>query len=159
MQFSIYYHSPKNGEYLCRVVMAAAGISQVADIGKLLALGKESGSDVVLVEYQDNNPELDNWIIPNAGDPQSPDIFLFVEEESPSIIWKAVKLGVQEIFCRTIPPADFQEALARVEDRSSLDGENQVRARLRNSIPTKNLPGSGYRTDWLIARMGLRGGI
>jgi AmiR/NasT family two-component response regulator len=119
MQISVFYHSPENGEYLCQVVMSAAGINQVGDFRELLALSGENQADVVLVEYQDNNPDLDNWIVQTAGKPQSPEVFLFMDEESPFVIWRAVKLGAREIFCRTMPPEDLQEALARVELRQA----------------------------------------
>jgi len=116
MQFSVYYHSQAQGEYL-RQVVVASGIGQVRHFRDLSGLGGENGADVVLVEYQDNNPHLDNVIAQITKQPKSPDIFLFVEEVSPRIIWKALKLGARELFSRTIPAEDFQAALTRVELR------------------------------------------
>jgi AmiR/NasT family two-component response regulator len=115
MQSNVYYHSPETGEYLCQVVMAAASIGQAGDFREISALGEENEADVVMVEYQNNNPDLDNWIVQTSGTPQSPEIFLFVDEESPLVLQKAIKLGAMEICCGTIPPEDFQEALARAE--------------------------------------------
>jgi AmiR/NasT family two-component response regulator len=116
MQFSVYYHSQAQGEYL-RQVVVTSGIGQVRHFRDLSGLGGESETDVVLVEYQDNNPHLDNLIAQITKQPNSPDIFLFVEEVSPCIIWKALKLGARELFSRTIPAEDFQAALTRVELR------------------------------------------
>jgi len=116
MQFSVYYRSPENGEYL-RQVVAAAGTGQLAHFQELSGLSGESGADVVLVEYQDNNPHLDHLLAQIMEKPLCPEVFLFVEEVSPCIIWKALKLGARELFSRTIPPEDFQAALLRVEMR------------------------------------------
>jgi AmiR/NasT family two-component response regulator len=117
MQFNVYYHSPETGEYLCQVVMAAARIGQVGDFRDLSVMGDRSEADVVLVEYQDNNPDLDKVIVRITKKPKCPEIFLFVEEISPRIIWKALALGAQELFSRTIPAEDFQAALTRVDLR------------------------------------------
>jgi len=124
MQFDIYHHSSETGEYLCRAVMAAARIGQVADVRELAALEHACGADVILVEYQGNNPDLDNWIIQTAAQPEGPEIFLFVEEESPLVVWKAVKLGAREIFFRTLPVEDLQEALVRLECRQGRLGRD-----------------------------------
>lgn len=119
MQCSVYYRTQEKGEYLCQVVMAAAALGQVQHFSELPAAVDASGADVLLVEYQVNNPDLDNWIAQSAGQPQGPEIFLFVDEVSLPVIWQAVKLGAREIFSRTIPAADFQEALARVAWRQA----------------------------------------
>ena len=119
MQFSVYYHTLEKGEYLCQVVMAAARLGQVKHLEESSALGDESGAEVVLVEYQDNNPQLDAWIAQTARTPGSLEIFLFVEEVSPGVIWKALKLGARELFSGAIPAAEFQEALRRVELRQA----------------------------------------
>ncbi|MHB9074144.1 MAG: hypothetical protein ACYC6G_11535 [Desulfobaccales bacterium] len=116
MQFSVYYHSQAQGEYL-RQVVVASGIGQVRHFQDLSGLGGENETDVVLVEYQDNNPYLDNLIAQITKQPKCPDIFLFVEEVSPRVIWKALKLGARELFSRTIPAEDFQAALIRAELR------------------------------------------
>jgi hypothetical protein len=97
------YHSPEIGEYLCQVVMAAASIGQVGDFREISALGEEKGADMVLVEYQNNNLDLDNWVAQTSGKPQGPEIYLFVDQESPLVLWKAIKLGARENFCGTIP--------------------------------------------------------
>jgi AmiR/NasT family two-component response regulator len=116
MQFSVYYHSQAQGEYL-RQVVVASGIGQVRHFQDLSGLGGENETDVVLVEYQDNNPHLDNLIAQVTKQPKCPDIFLFVEEVSPRVIWKALKLGARELFSRTVSSEDFQAALTRVELR------------------------------------------
>jgi hypothetical protein len=137
MQFSVYYHSQEHGEYL-RQVVVASGTGQVRHFQDLSGLEGGSETDVVLVEYQDNNPHLDNLIAQITKQPKCPDIFLFVEEVSPRIIWKALKLGARELFSRTILSEDFQAALTRVELRH---------ARLEQSAPGTvawlGLPGWG----------------
>lgn len=122
MQFSVYYHSQAGGEYL-RKVVAASGIGQVRHFQGLLSLGGANEADVVLVEYQDNNPHLDSLIAQITQPPKCPDIFLFVEEVSPRIVWKALKLGARELFSRTIIAEDFQAALTRVSLRHARLGQ------------------------------------
>ena len=114
MQFSVYYHSQAQGEYL-RQVVAASGIGLVRHFQDISGLGGEDESDVVLVEYQDNNPHLDNLLAQITKQPKCPAIFLFAEEISPRVIWKALTLGARELFWRTISAQDFQAALTRVE--------------------------------------------
>jgi hypothetical protein len=112
MKFSVYYHSPENGEYI-RNVMASSGIGPVKHIQDFSSLVNETGADVIMVEYQDNNPHLDNWLAQAAGKPHFPKIFLFMQEISPQALWKLIKLGVREIFSRALSPEDFHNALTR----------------------------------------------
>jgi hypothetical protein len=100
-------------------VVAAAGIGQVKRLQVLSRLGCETEVDVVLVEYEDNNPQLDTWIVQTTRTPGSPEIFLFVKEVSSRVIWKALKVGAWELFGGTIPAEDFQAALRRVEQRQA----------------------------------------
>jgi hypothetical protein len=117
MLFSVYYSSRENGEYLRRVV-DTSGAGQVEYFQELAGLNGEKGIDVVLLEYQDNNPQLDRWIAQTTGRSDCPEIFLFVQEAPPQFIWKALKLGARELFINAIPSEDFQDALRRVELRS-----------------------------------------
>jgi hypothetical protein len=112
MKFNAYYYSPEHGEYL-RELVADAGIGSVQLVKDLPPLASEDDTDVVLVEYQANNPHLDSWIAQTAEKPRSPEIFIFVDELSPQVLWKAIKLGVREIFSQAIPPEDLQNALTR----------------------------------------------
>ena len=143
MQCSIYYRTQENGEYLCQVVMSVAGLGQLRHLSELPAVGAESGADVVLVEYQENNPGLDHWIARTAAQPEGPEIFLLVPEVSLPVIWQAVKLGAREIFSRTTPAADFREALVRVARRQTHSGHAAPRL----------APGSSYaagdRAKWV----------
>jgi hypothetical protein len=147
MQCSVYYHSRETGEYLCQVVMAAAWLDQVKHLQESSALGDENGVGAVLVEYQDNNPELDSWIVRTAEQPESPEIFLFVAEASLQVIWKAVKLGAREIFSGTISVEDFQEALARLELRRARPGRQNSGPQIRRLAPGKEIPYPS-RTCW-----------
>lgn len=126
MLFSVYYNSQEKGEYLRRVV-DSSGAGQVLHCQDLAGLNGDKGIDVVLVEYQDNNPQLDSWIAQTSGRSDCPEIFLFVSEVSAQFIWKALKLGAREFFGRTITPEDFQDAIKRVGLRSgSLRGREQT---------------------------------
>ena len=60
LHFSIYYHSPENGDRL-RQAVASSGVGQLLeteDLAQLPGAGR-NGTDVVLLEYQENNP---SWI-------------------------------------------------------------------------------------------------
>lgn len=140
MKFSVYYFSQEHGEYL-RQVVASAGIGQGKQFQDLSDLGCETEADVVLVEYEDNNPQLDTWIAQTTRTPESPEIFLFVREVSPRIIWKALKLGARELFNGTIPAADFQAALRRVELRQARLWQAHAEAGARSGL-------SGRRPGW-----------
>ncbi len=61
MKFSLYYFSQDHGEYL-RELVAAVGIGQVKQFQDLSGLGCETETDVVLVEYEDNNLQLDTGL-------------------------------------------------------------------------------------------------
>ncbi|MFZ5449249.1 MAG: hypothetical protein ACOZFS_11495 [Thermodesulfobacteriota bacterium] len=69
---------------------------------------------MVLLEYRDNNPALDCWIAQTTAQPECPEIFLFVEDVSPTFIWKTLKMGARELFAGAIHPKEFQEAILRV---------------------------------------------
>jgi hypothetical protein len=116
MEFSVYFRSQESGEHLRRLI-ESTGIGCVRDCQDLGALTEVTGVDVILLEYQDNNPCLDRWITQTAGNPGCPEIFLFVQEVSPSVIWKAIKLGARELINSTTPPEDFQNAVKRVAMR------------------------------------------
>lgn len=119
MQCNVYFRNQEKGEYLCLVVMAAAALGEVKHLSEIQAVADANGADVLLVEYQANDPDLDNWIARSAGQPEGPEIFLFMDEVSLPVIWQAIKLGAREIFSHTIPAEDFQEALARIEWRQA----------------------------------------
>jgi hypothetical protein len=134
MQCSVYYCTQENGEYLCQVVLSVAGLGQLRHLSELTASGDESGADVVLVEYQENNPGLDHWIARTAAQPEGPEIFLLIPEVSLPVIWQAFKLGAREIISRATPIADFQEALVQVARRQTHSSRSTPLA----------APGSGY---------------
>lgn len=133
MKFSVYYHALEKGEYL-RQVVNASGAGQLSHFQEFSGLEGDNEAEVVLLEYQDNNPSQDHLIAGIMNQPKSPEIFLFVEEISPRIIWKALKMGARELFSRTIPPEDFQEALQRMEMR-------QARLRQRHQGTWSGEPG------------------
>ena len=117
MRFSVYYHSPESGDYLRRVVYAS-GMGQLEQFHELSDLASETGADVVLVEYQEDNPNLDRWIARTAGSPQSPEVFLFLKEASAHVLWKALSLGARQCFAAAIQPEDFQAAVQRAGARN-----------------------------------------
>jgi pilus assembly protein CpaE len=73
-----------------------------------------SGTDVVFLEYQEDDAKLDRWIEKTAADPKSPSIFLFLHEITTNSLWKALRLGVKECFSFPIRVEEFQEALDRL---------------------------------------------
>lgn len=127
MQFSVYYCSQEHGEYL-RQVVTNAGMGQVRHFQDIAELKGEPGTDVVFVEYQDNNPHLDAWIVQTMQRAGSPEIFLFVDEVSARLVWKALKLGARELFSGAIAAADFQAALQRLELRQARPWQVEAKA-------------------------------
>jgi pilus assembly protein CpaE len=130
-QFSIYYNSRENQEYL-RQVIEASGMGKLVESHDLAHLPPQSvnGNDVVFLEYQENNPELDHWIEGIAANPKSPAIFLYFKEISTNNLWKAIRLGAKECFTFPIQAEDFQEAVkrtwARIEVRKGMAKPTQV---------------------------------
>ncbi len=119
MHFSIYYHSPENQAYL-RQIIDACGTGRIVASSDLdhLPAQANSGADVVLLEYEENNPELDHWIEKTATNPQSPAIFLYFNEISINNLWKALRLGAKECFTFPIQEEDFRLALQRIMPRT-----------------------------------------
>ena len=130
-QFSIYYNSQENQEYL-RQIIEASGMGKLVESNDLAHLPPQSvnGSDVVLLEYQENNPELDHWIEGIVANPKSPAIFLYFKEISTDNLWKAIRLGAKECFTFPIQAEDFQEAVkrtwARTEVRKAVAKPTQI---------------------------------
>jgi hypothetical protein len=119
MRFSVYYHSPESGEYLRRVVYAS-GMGQLEQFHDLSDLASETGADVVLVEYQEDNPHLDRWIARTTSSLHSPEVFLFFKEASVQTIWKGLSLGARQCFAADIQPEDFQAAVYRAGTRNRI---------------------------------------
>jgi pilus assembly protein CpaE len=117
--FSIYYHSPENKEYL-RQIIESSGTGQILESNDLDHLPTQTvnGPDVVLVEYQENSPELDHWIEKTAANPKNPAIFLYFKEISTNNLWKALRLGAKECFTFPIQEENFQQAVARIMART-----------------------------------------
>ncbi len=76
LHFSIYYDSPENGDHLRQVVDASgAGLLVEAKDLAQLPVASQNGTDVVLLEYRENHPQLDQWIETTAANPKNPAIF------------------------------------------------------------------------------------
>jgi pilus assembly protein CpaE len=120
-QFSIYYNSLENKEYL-RQIIEASGVGRLVTSNDLAHLPAQAanGTDVVLLEYQENNPELDRWIEKTAANPKSPPIFLYFQEISTNNVWKALRLGAKECFTFPIQEEDFQQAVKRIMARTEV---------------------------------------
>ena len=120
-QFSIYYNSQENQAYL-RQIIEASGMGKLVESNDLGHLPPQSvnGSDVVFLEYQENNPELDHWIEGIVANPKSPAIFLYFKEISTNNLWKAIRLGAKECFTFPIQAEDFQEAVKRTWARTEV---------------------------------------
>ena len=109
LHFSVYYHSPANGDLL-RQVIDSSGVGLLVAANDLahLPVAGGNGTDVFLLEYQENNPELDQWIETTATNPINPAIFLVFPEISASQLWKALHLGVKECFAFPVGPEEFK---------------------------------------------------
>jgi pilus assembly protein CpaE len=120
-QFSIYYNSLENQEYLRKIIETSEG-GKLVESHDLAQLPTQSvnGADVVFVEYQENNPELDHWIEKILLNPKSPAIFLYFRKISTNNLWKAIRLGAKECFTFPIQAEDFQEAVKRITARSEV---------------------------------------
>ena len=115
IRFSLYYHSKENGEYLQKIINSSRQ-GMLVDIQSLAQLPPQvnSGTDVVILEYQEEDPKIDRWIEKTAADPKSPSIFLFLHEITTNSLWKALRLGVKECFAFPIQVEEFQEAIDRL---------------------------------------------
>ena len=115
LHFSIYCHSPENGDQL-RQAVDSSGAGQwleTKDLAQLPVAGS-NGTDVVLLEYQENHPGLDRWIETTTADPKNPAIFLVFPKISAAELWKALHLGVKECLALPVEPAKLQEAVNRL---------------------------------------------
>jgi len=141
IHFSIYFHDPVNQQYL-RQVIDASGNGQIVDSQELAHLPAQAlnGTDVVFVEYQENNPQLDQWIETTAANPHNPAIFLYFREISTNNLWKALRLGAKECFTFPIKEEDFQNAVQRISARAEI--------RLSQAKPTQ-----------IISFLGCKGGV
>jgi pilus assembly protein CpaE len=121
LHFKIFYHSQKNGDQLKEVVGSSDSgvLVETSDLSHLPATSK-NGTDVVLLEYQDNNPQLDQWIASTTADPTNPAVFLAFPEISANHLWKALHLGAKECFTLPVQPAEFQAAVDRLLVRTTL---------------------------------------
>ncbi|MEJ2431578.1 MAG: hypothetical protein P8075_22090 [Deltaproteobacteria bacterium] len=141
IHFSIYYHDPQNQEYL-RKVIEASGNGELVYSQDLAHLPPQAlnGTDVVFLEYQENNPKLDHWIETTAADPHNPAIFLYLKEISTNNLWKALRLGAKECFAFPIKEEDFQKAVQRITAQSEL--------RMAQAKPTQ-----------IVSFLGCKGGV
>jgi pilus assembly protein CpaE len=150
IHFSIYYHDSQNQEYL-RKVIEGSGNGELVESHDLGHLPPQAvnGSDVVFLEYQENNPQLDHWIETTAADPKSPAIFLYLNEISTNNLWKALRLGAKECFAFPIKEEDFQNAVQRIAAQSEL--------RMAQAKPTQVVSFLGAKggmgTTFLVANL------
>lgn len=115
IRFSLYYHSKENGEYLQKIINSSHQ-GMLVDTQSLANLPQvvNSGTDVVFLEYHEEDSKLDRWIERTAADPKSPAIFLFLHEITTNNLWKALRLGVKECFAFPVRREEFQEAIDRL---------------------------------------------
>lgn len=115
IRFSLYYHSKENGEYLQKIINSSRqGMLVETQSLANLPVNVNSGTDVVFLEYNEEDPQLDRWIEKTTADSRNPAVFLFLQEISTNNLWKALRLGVKECFAFPIRPEEFQEALDRL---------------------------------------------
>ena len=149
-QFSIFYNSPENKEYL-RQIIEASGNGKLVEINDLAHLPAQevNGSDVVVLEYQENNPELDQWIEKIAANPRSPAIFLYFKEISTNNLWKAIRLGAKECFTYPIQAEDFQQAIKRIVARTEVKKGLAKPSQIISFLGCKG----GIGTSFLVANL------
>jgi pilus assembly protein CpaE len=150
IHFSIFFHDPANQEYL-RQIIDASGNGQLVGSQDLnhLPIQAVNGTDVVFLEYQENNPQLDQWIETTAADPHSPAIFLYFKEISTTNLWKALRLGAKECFTFPIKEEDFQNAVQRIASRTEI---RQAQAKPTQIISFLGCKG-GVGTTFLVANV------
>jgi pilus assembly protein CpaE len=126
IRFHIYYLSQENGDYLRQALNSSSPdlLVEASSLAKLPAQ-VASGVDAVLVEYQEDNPQLDRWIEKAASDPKGPPVCLYFPEISTECLWKALRLGVKECFTFPIKGEELQEALQRLLARAAGGGVEQ----------------------------------
>ena len=74
---------------------------------------------MVIVEYQENNSELDRWIQESTANPHGPAIYLYLHEFSLLKLWKAVQLGVKECLSFPVKEEQLQAAVNRLKNRAT----------------------------------------
>ena len=115
--FNIYSSSRENGEHLRQVINSSgSGIVGKTDDLKHLTPQGVRGADVVIVEYHENNPKLDQWIQESTANPQGPPIYLYFHKFSLVKLWKALHLGVKECLIFPVKEEQVQAAVNRLED-------------------------------------------
>jgi pilus assembly protein CpaE len=149
-QFSIYCNSLENKEYLRKIIEASdtGKLVESNDLAHLPSVASP-GIDVVLLEYQEDNPELDHWIERIAVNPGNPAIFLYFREISTNNLWKALRLGAKECFSFPIQEEDFQKAVNRLAARLEV---SKVRAKPTRIISFLGCKG-GIGTSFLVANL------
>jgi pilus assembly protein CpaE len=146
IRFCLYYHSKENGEYLQKIINSSRQ-GMLVDTQTLDKLPSQvnSGTDVIFLEYQEDDAKIDRWIEKAAADPKSPSIFLFLHEITTSSLWKALRLGVKECFAFPIRPEEFQEAIDRLP-RPDTDLELADTTRVVSFLGSKGGVGNTFLT-------------
>jgi pilus assembly protein CpaE len=149
-QFSIYFHSLENKEYLQQII-EASGTGKLAESHDLANLPSQAvnGIDVVFLEYQENNPELDHWIERVVANPGSPAIFLYFKEISTNNLWKAIRLGAKECFTFPIQEEDFKQAVQRILARTEVRKSPAKPTQIISFLGCKG----GIGTSFLVANL------
>ncbi len=151
LRFSVYYHSRENGEHLRQLVnFSGTGLLVVAkDLEHLPAVSDNNDADVFIIEYQENDPQLDQWLETAAADPHSPAVFLAFKEIAAAQLWKALRLGVKECFAIPIKPEEFLEAVNRLLTRTTLIQSTRVPTKIISFLGCKG----GIGTSFLAANL------
>ncbi|MBU4231637.1 MAG: hypothetical protein KKF43_03805, partial [Proteobacteria bacterium] len=149
-QYTIYYNSLENQEYLQQII-EASGTGKLVESHDLAHLPAQAsnGIDVVFLEYQENNPELDHWIERIVVNPKSPAIFLYFKEISTNNLWKAIRLGAKECFTFPIQEKDFQQAVKRLVAQPEV---RKISAKPTQVISFLGCKG-GVGTSFLVANL------
>jgi pilus assembly protein CpaE len=145
IKFLVYYHSPEQGDYLQQVVSSSdAGMVLAAGHLQELPARGENRAQVILLEYQEGNPELDRWIEQTAADPGSPAIFLYFPQISATSLLKVLRLGPRECFTYPIKEEEFQQAVTRVLSRAAGKPEPTMVPRIVSFLGCKGGAGTTF---------------
>lgn len=147
LRVSIFYRTPENGEYL-RQVVTSSGPGVKADTRELSRLPAPGANhaDIILLEYAEDNRDLDHWLEQSAGLPGTPPILLYSQEISTSCLRKALRFGAKECFTYPLDGAEFRDAVNRILARTVLASEPGTATRIITFLGCKGGVGTTFIT-------------
>jgi pilus assembly protein CpaE len=155
LHIALCCHSPDSAAHLQQVIEASGQDSRVETISLKQMPPRLDGADILLLEYQEGNPELDHWIEATTANPHSPPVFLFCREITTASLWKALRLGVKECFAYPLQGEEFRAAVQRALSRAAVHPAPGEPTRIVALMGVKGGVGTTFLTAnlaWLLAR-------